>query len=159
MGNKIASERAQPHYLAHCETKLGLLRASPVRKKSMDSIAYSSNDPQKMKSLKVGFLSLGVVGIYYLAPFINATENVPRCHQCPPGPNMRASWTGWTRSRDEGNESCSVVSNSWRPMGYRVDGILQARILEWVAFPFTRGLYQRRDRSQVSCIAGRFFTC
>ena len=79
----------------------------------MNSIGYSNNDPQKMKSLKVGFLSLGVVGIYYLAAFINATENVPRCHQCPPGPNMRASWTGWTRSRDEGNESCSVVSNSW----------------------------------------------
>ena len=117
MGNKIASERAQPHYLAHCATKLGLLRASPGRKKSMDSIAYSSNDPQKMKRLKVGFLSLGVVGIYYLAAFINATENVPRCHQCPPGPNMRASWTGWTRSKDEGNESCSVMSNSWRPHG------------------------------------------
>ena len=117
LGNKIASERAQPHYQAHCETKLGLLRASPGRKKSMDSIGYSSNDPQKMKSLKVRFLRLGVVGIYYLAAFINATENVPRCHQCPPGPNMRASWTGWTRSKDEGNESCSVMSNSWRPHG------------------------------------------
>jgi hypothetical protein len=63
LGNKIASERAQPHDLAHCETNLGLMRASPGRKKSMDSIGSSNNDPQKMKSLKVGFLSLGVVGI------------------------------------------------------------------------------------------------
>ena len=37
-------------------------------------------------------------------------------------------------------------------------GILQARILEWVAFPFCRGSSQPRDRTQVSCIAGGFFT-
>ena len=43
-------------------------------------------------------------------------------------------------------------------MDYTVHGILQARILEWVAFPFSRGLSQPRDRTQVSRIAGRFFT-
>ena len=37
-------------------------------------------------------------------------------------------------------------------------GILQARILEWVAFPFSRGSSQPRDRTQVSRIAGGFFT-
>ena len=36
--------------------------------------------------------------------------------------------------------------------------ILQARILEWVAFPFSRGSLQPRDRTQVSHIAGRHFT-
>ena len=54
-----------------------------------------------MKSLKVAFLSLGVAGIGYLAAFLNTTRNVLRCHQCPPDPNMRVSWTGLTRSRDE----------------------------------------------------------
>ena len=43
-------------------------------------------------------------------------------------------------------------------MDYTVRGILQARILEWVAFPFFRGSSQSRDLTQVSCIAGRFFT-
>ena len=43
-------------------------------------------------------------------------------------------------------------------MDYRVHGILQARILEWVAFPFSRGSSQPRDRTQVYYIAGRFFT-
>ena len=43
-------------------------------------------------------------------------------------------------------------------MDYTVHGILQARILEWVAFPFSRGSSQPRDRTQVSSIAGRFFT-
>ena len=44
------------------------------------------------------------------------------------------------------------------PMDYIVHGILQARILEWVAFPFSRGSSQPRDRTQVSLIAGRFLT-
>ena len=39
-----------------------------------------------------------------------------------------------------------------------VHGILQARILEWVAFPFSRGSSQPWDQTQVSCILGRFFT-
>ena len=34
----------------------------------------------------------------------------------------------------------------------------QARILEWVAFPFSRGSSQPRDQTQASCIAGGFFT-
>ena len=44
------------------------------------------------------------------------------------------------------------------PPGSSVHGILQARILEWVAIPFSRGSSKPRDRTQVSCIAGRFFT-
>ena len=39
-----------------------------------------------------------------------------------------------------------------------VHGILQARILEWVAIPFSMGSSWPRDRTWVSCIAGRFFT-
>ena len=44
------------------------------------------------------------------------------------------------------------------PMYCTVGEILQARILEWVAIPFSRGSSQPRDRTQVSCIADRFFT-
>ena len=46
---------------------------------------------------------------------------------------------------------CSLPSSS-------VHGILQARILEWVATSFSRGSSPPRDQTQVSCIAGRFFT-
>ena len=42
------------------------------------------------------------------------------------------------------------MSNSLQPYDYRVHGILQARILEWVAFPFSRGSSQPRDQTQVS---------
>ena len=60
--------------------------------------------------------------------------------------------------------SHSVVSNFLQthglcsPPGSFVHGILQARILEWVAIPFSRASSRPRDRAQVSCIAGRFFT-
>ena len=42
--------------------------------------------------------------------------------------------------------------------GFSVHGIFQARILEWVAISFSRGSSWPRDRTQVSCIAGRCFT-
>ena len=46
----------------------------------------------------------------------------------------------------------------YRRPGYFVHGILQARILEWVAILFSRGSSQPRDWTQVPCIAGRSFT-
>ena len=50
---------------------------------------------------------------------------------------------------------------NWKLLGhvrlFAVHGILQARILEWVAFPFSRGSSQPRDWNQVSHIAGGFF--
>jgi len=43
-------------------------------------------------------------------------------------------------------------------MDFTVHGILQARTLEWVAFPLSRGFSQPRDKTRVSHIAGGFFT-
>ena len=56
-----------------------------------------------------------------------------------------------------------VVSDSCDPMdcnppGSSVHGISQTRILEWVAISFFRGSSQPRDLTQVSYVAGRFFT-
>ena len=44
------------------------------------------------------------------------------------------------------------------PPDSSVHGILRARILEWVAIPFSRGSSQPRDQTQVSHMAGGFFT-
>ena len=52
-------------------------------------------------------------------------------------------------------QSCPTLCN---PMDCIIHGILQAIILDWVAFPFSRWSSQPRDRTQVSHIAGRFFT-
>ena len=60
-----------------------------------------------------------------------------------------------------------VLRHVWlcHPMGWNLPGfsvlnshvILQARMLEWVAIPFSRGSCQPRDRTWVSCIVGRYF--
>ena len=52
-------------------------------------------------------------------------------------------------------QSCPTLCN---PMDDTVHGILQAKILVWVAFPFSRGSSQPRYQTQVSRIAGGFFT-
>ena len=49
------------------------------------------------------------------------------------------------------SQSCTTL---WDPMDYIVHGILQAKTLEWVAFPFSRGSFQPRDQTQVSHVAG-----
>ena len=51
---------------------------------------------------------------------------------------------------------CDRMAHS--PPGSSVHGIVQARILECVALPFSRRSSQPRDGTQVSCIAGGFFT-
>ena len=50
-----------------------------------------------------------------------------------------------------GSTDCSLP-------GSFVCGIPQSRILEWVAIPFSKGYSLPKDQTQVSCIAGRFFT-
>ena len=57
-------------------------------------------------------------------------------------------------------QSCLTLCNplDCSPPGSSVHGILQARILEWVAIPFSKGSSRSRDRTWVSCTAGGFFT-
>ena len=57
-------------------------------------------------------------------------------------------------------QSCLTLYNpvDYSPQGSSVHGIQQARILDWVAAPFSRGSSRPRDWTWVSCIAGRFFS-
>ena len=56
--------------------------------------------------------------------------------------------------------SCPTLCNpiDCSLQGSSLHEILQARILEWVAIPFSMGSSQPRDQTQLSCIAGEFFT-
>ena len=63
---------------------------------------------------------------------------------------------GSGRSFGVGNSNPFQYPGLGDPMDYTVHGILQARILEWVAFLFSRGSSKPRDWTQVSRIAGRF---
>ena len=72
-----------------------------------------------------------------------------------------AYWTFWAGEFWWNSNSRKVtLPSSLHPssLKVKVHGIFQARILEWVAFPFSRVSSQPRDRTQVSCIAGGFFT-
>ena len=97
------------------------------------------------------------------------------------------TWRGWRSfgeqslrqvriSKEDGGNSAVVsrraqkkvfVAQAWptfcdptdcSPPGSSAHRILQTRILEWVDMPFSRGSSPPRDRTWVSCIAGRFFT-
>ena len=76
-------------------------------------------------------------------------------------------WDGrrihWLRGRSLVESVAQLCLTLWDPTdcsppGSSVHGILQARILEWVAMPYSRVISQARDRTQVSCIASRFLT-
>ena len=71
----------------------------------------------------------------------------PTCHQF----QTVCAEISWVRV----TQSCLILCDL---MGYTVHGILQASILEWVAFPFSRGSSQPRDWTQFSSILCRFFT-
>ena len=64
------------------------------------------------------------------------------------------------KSESEVSQSCRTLCNPMdcSPPGSSVHGILQARVLEWVAIPFSKGSSQPSNQTQVSCIAGGFFT-
>ena len=75
--------------------------------------------------------------------------------------HLNAEFQRITKKESESDvaQSCPTLCDpvNWGSPGSSVLGILQARILEWVAISFSRGSSQPRDRTQVSCIAGRRF--
>ena len=78
----------------------------------------------------------------------------------PVHPKGNQSWIFIGKKENEVTQSCPTL---WDPMdcsppGSSVHRILQARTLEWGAISFSRRSFQPRNRTQVSVIAGRFFT-
>ena len=84
-----------------------------------------------------------------------ARQQSPSPHSSLPSPSPSPSvWLCWSLSR------VRLFATPWTvacqaPLSM---GILHARILEWVAIPFSRGSSQPRDQTRVSFIAGWFFT-
>ena len=65
-----------------------------------------------------------------------------------------------SRGYSEVAQSCPTLCNpiDCSLPGFSIHGVFQARVLEWVAFSFSRGSSWPRDQTQVSCIVGRRFT-
>ena len=75
-------------------------------------------------------------------------KQLSRCHRA-------SRWQSESEVRVKVTQSCPTLCD---PVDCIVHGILQARILEWVAFPFSRGFSQPKDQTHVSRAAGGFFT-
>ena len=98
--------------------------------------------------------------ILFIRTFFGTNEILSDCHQtgnrCIHGPQTEKVEKGYpTIVKVKVIQSCPTLCD---PMDYTAHGILQARILEWVAFPFSRESSQPRDRTQVSHNAGGLFT-
>ena len=108
-----------------------------------DVLIYSEQAKDKQKSTllwsqcNIQYIAIERYGNLYLS---NADSNI-------------SVW--FWRYKVKVAQSCLTLYN---PMDYTVHGILQARIQEWVAVPFSRGSSQPRDRTLISCIEGQFFT-
>ena len=91
---------------------------------------------------------------------LNASQQAP---QGPvPASGLHAVPTSSCSRTDKGSaaQSCLTLCDPMdhSPPGSSVHGILQARILEWVAASFSRASSRPRDRTWVSCTTGRLFT-
>ena len=94
------------------------------------------------------------------SPEIKPRSPTLQVDSLPPEPPGKPKNTGVGESESEVAQSCPTLCDpvDCSLPGSSVHGILQARMLEGVAFPFSRGSSRPRDQTQVSCIAGRFFT-
>ena len=105
-----------------------------------------------------------------LVKIVVASVSPPR-HCWPLGPDNSVVGAALCTVRRLAEFPASIYCSKWKkvkvgqscltlcdPMDYIVHVILQARILDWVAFLFSRGSSQPRNWTGVSCIAGKFFT-
>ena len=122
---------------------------------SMDCIVHELYSPWNSpgQNTRVGSLSL-LKGIF---PIEGLNPGLPHCRWIL----YQLSYQGslekviWWQSEVKVTQSCLTLCD---PMDYTVHGNLLARILEWVAIPFSRGSSRPWDRTQVSRLAGEFFT-
>ena len=86
---------------------------------------------------------------FLLSPAVGALSKCLLCYR---------DWV-WASETQQLLFSCVWLSvTPWTVARQTLHGISQARILEWFAMPFSRGSSPPRDRTCVSCTAGRFFT-
>ena len=103
------------------------------------------------------FFLVGSLGSEHLA----STEWMGTCRPeptCPCKPCLNRTMNQCSLELQWKWKSLSHVWLFATPWNYTIHGILQARILEWVAVSFSRASSQSRDQTQVSCIADGFVT-
>ena len=90
--------------------------------------------------------------------FLNSWQHLTQClkHQRS---TINSAWMKELMTMNSYTQHFSSTEwVNWTELDYTIYGILQARILEWVSFPFSRGSSQPRDWTQVSLNGGGFLT-
>ena len=112
-------------------------------------------------------LSMGILQARILEGLLCPSPELPSPGIEPRSPALQTDclltegiWANLLSLHMDSISEWKLLSHVWLcdPMDYTVQGIFQARILEWVAFPFSTGSSQSRDQTQVSHIASGFFT-
>ena len=115
-------------------------------------VTFSKKGGNKRDAKDILFLDLELTLWKFTEPYIYYAQEKEEGAETPD--------SGGFKSESAVTQSCPTLCD---PMdcslpGFSVHGIFQARVLEWVAISFSRGSSWPRDRTQVSCIAGRRFT-
>ena len=118
---------------------------------------FASDDPNTGTSASTPILPMNIQGWSPLT-LTGLILNLSQFKQCTFAKKLNLSEEPVCAvlSRSVMPDSCNPIDCSLP--GSSVRGILQARILEWVAISFSRASSQPRNQTWVSCIAGRFFT-
>ena len=141
-------------------SRLSLLQGIELGSPALQADSSPAEPQGNPKYTGVGSLSL-LQGIF---PTQESNWGLLHCRQILCQLRYRGAQASHLKVKVQVTQSCLTLCDpvdftgrgiqSWNT----VHGILQAKILEWVAFPFFRGYSQPRDQTQVSSIAGRFFT-
>ena len=100
----------------------------------------------------VGHICMAHFSVFFFCLFVCFLTTFDcRLHNCSTWVELLCSMWNLPSESESVTQSCPTVCDS-------MAWILQARILEWVAIPFSRGSTWPRNQTGVSCIAGRFFT-
>ena len=88
------------------------------------------------------------------------SQRVTPTHTHTPRKQNKLGFREFHIKKSEVAQSCLTLCDpkDCSPPGSSIHGIFQARVLEWAAISFSRGSSRPRDRTSVSCIAGRCFT-
>ena len=120
----------------------------------MQKICFSKCGNDLIHTSKTGVWGNAALQREKKVPFVKGWSGIPYRGNYRPFPNCTRTCSAFIRWKWKSLSCVQLFATSWTI----VCGILQARILEWVAFPFCRGSSQPRNRTRVSCIAGGFFT-
>ena len=105
-------------------------------------------------------LSGQVTGPLYLDIFPTGNPSYSSRSRGVPSRSQPSSYPPWKKVKVLATQSCLTLGDPMdcSPPDSSAHEILQARILEWVVIPFSKGSSQLRDGTRTSCIVSRFFT-